>query len=116
MPWVYLDDHWDEHPKILEAFELDCQAPILFISGNTYCRRSGAKGLIPGPKVRGLLGWRPKAQKALVEAGLWHLVEPGKSIEVHDWEQWNHSEGQSASARNAAQVRWKREKEARGDA
>lgn len=110
MPWVYLDDHWDEHPKILDAFHIDPLSPLLFISGNTYCRRNGTEGLIPGPKVRGLLGWRPKSQRALLAVGLWH-EGPTHHIEVHDWGQWHKpAADRSASARNAAQVRWAREK------
>jgi hypothetical protein len=118
MPWVYLDDHWDEHPKMLSAYEIDLLAPTLFISGLAYVRRNNTDGLIPGPKVRGLLGWRAKSQRALVCAGLWREDGPGAAVTVHDWNDWNttseRKQDRSASARNAAQVRWskhRREKE-----
>lgn len=112
MPWVYLDDHWDEHPKILDIYELDPLAPLLFISGNTYCRRNATEGRIPGTKIKGLLGYRPKAHRALLAAGLWNKVGPGEAVEIHDWDQWNKAgEARSASARNAARIKWDRERE-----
>lgn len=116
MGWGFLDDHWDEHPKVLAAFELDSQAPLLFVSGMLYCRRAGQLGLIPAAKVRTLLGYRPKARAALVAVCLWHDAMGG-SVEVHDWEQWNRSaSARSSSARNAAQIRWARERDAQRNA
>lgn len=109
MAWVYLDDHWDEHPKFLAAYELDPQSVTLFIAGLAYCRRNATKGYIPGAKVTGLLGYRPKAKRALFSAELWHKVGPGDGVDVHDYDDWNRaSESRSASARNAAQARWSR--------
>jgi hypothetical protein len=119
MAWVYLDDHWDENPKLLAVFHADPQALVLFFAGITYCRRTASGGLIPVAKVRGLLGWRPRSQKVLETdygagnrpGALWHPVRGG-AIDVHDYDQWNHhAEERSASARNAAQVRWKRARE-----
>ena len=117
MAWVYLDDHWDEHPKVLDAYELDALAPLLFISGLAYCRRSGTDGRISGTKIKGLLGYRPKALRALLATELWHKVGPGDAVVIHDWHDWNRSaEERSASARNAAQVRWSRDRDAKRNA
>ena len=111
MAWVYLDDHFDEHPKLVGAYERDPHALIVFISGLAYCRRNDTDGLILGAKVRGLLGWRPKAQKALLDLELWHDAGNG-AVVVHDYEDWNRTSDQrSASARNAAQIRWAKERE-----
>ncbi len=119
MPWVYLDDHWDDHPKLLAVFGADPQALILFFSGLAYCRRSGSGGLIPAPKVRGLLAWRPKSQAVLQTdfgasekpGALWHPVMDSGAVEVHDYLDWNRgAEERSASARNAAQVRWAKDR------
>ena len=111
MGWVYLDDHFDEHHKVLAAGEMHPLAPWLFVCGLTYCRRSDARGLIPGAKVRTLTPlYKKAARDALVSIGLWDEVEGG-AIAVHDYGQWNRTnEERSASARNAAQVRWNREK------
>jgi hypothetical protein len=107
MPWVYLDDHFDEHPKVLDAYELDPQAITLFVAGLAYCRRSDSGGHIAATKVRALLGYRHKAERALVIAGLWEGELEGGAIKVHDYEQWNRAgQSRSASARNAARVRW----------
>ena len=107
MGWVYLDDHFDEHHKVLAAGELHPLDPWLFVCGLTYCRRSGSAGLIAGPKVRMLTPlFKKGARDALVQIGLWDEVAGG-AIQVHDYSQWNRTnEERSASARNAAQVRW----------
>ncbi len=105
MGWGFLDDHWDEHPKVLAAYEMEPLAPLLFVSGVLYCRRSGQPGVIPAAKVRSLLGYRPKARKALLAAELWH--DAMGVVEIHDWDQWNRkAAARTASARNAAAVRW----------
>ena len=109
MGWVYLDDHFDEHHKVLAAGDMDALAPWLFVCGLTYCRRSGSDGLIIGPKVRTLTPlYKKGARDALVQIGLWDDLGNG-DVEVHDYRQWNRTnEERSASARNAAQVRWKK--------
>lgn len=117
MGWVYLDDHFDEHHKVLAAGELHPLAPWLFVCGLTYCRRSKSKGLIPDAKVRTLTPlYRKGARDALVTVGLWETV-PQIGIEVHDYDEWNRTNDEkSASARNAAQVRWAKAKDATGNA
>lgn len=116
MTWVYLDDHFDENPKVLDVFEQDPQAIVLYIAGLAYCARNATDGHIPGTKISALLGYRVKAQRALLNAGLWHKEGPGLEIVVHDWEQWNRTAvRRSASARNAAQVRWANAKAMRTD-
>ena len=118
MGWVYLDDHFDEHHKVLAAGELHQLAPWLFVCGLTYCRRSASDGLIPGPKVRTLTPlYKKPARDALVMIGLWDEVDGCDAVEVHDYSQWNRTnEERSASARNAAQVRWNKAKESNANA
>jgi hypothetical protein len=108
MGWVYLDDHFDEHHKVLAAGELHPLAPWLFVCGLTYSRRAATGGLIPEAKVRTLTPlYKPGARAALVTVALWdHLPDIG--IQVHNYGEWNRTnEERSASARNAAQVRWR---------
>jgi hypothetical protein len=111
--WVYLDDHFDEHPKVLLAREAHRDAPWLFVAGLCYCRRGNTDGLIIAPQIPRLItGYSPKAALALMDAVLWDEAEDG-AVTVHDYSEWNRSsEAKSASARNAAQVRWAREREA----
>jgi hypothetical protein len=55
--------------------------------------------------------FRKKARDSLVKVGLWEEAGGGAII-VHDYAEWNRSnESKSASARNAAQVRWERERQ-----
>lgn len=111
MGWVYLDDHFDEHHKVLAVGEIHPLSPWLFVCGLTYCRRAATGGLISGPKVRTLTPlYKKAARDALVQIGLWDEI-PNVGIEVHDYRQWNRTnEERSASARNAAQVRWNKPK------
>jgi hypothetical protein len=117
MAWVYLDDHFDENVKVLHARELHRDAPWLYVCGLTYCRRSNTDGLIVGPQIPRLMtDYSAKAKKALIDAGLWDDAGQG-SVQVHDWHEWNRSsDAKSASARNAARVRWSRDKEVRRNA
>ena len=108
MPWCFLDDHLDEHPRVMAAEAKHPLAPWLFVKGLLYCRRAGLNGRIPAAKVAQL---QPKkARDALLAVGLWESAQTG-DIVVHDWAQWNvdKNPARSASARNAAQIRWARE-------
>lgn len=113
MPWVYIDDHFDEHPKVLAARDQHKDAPWLFVAGLCYSRRSNTDGLIIGPQVPRLITeYRKGARDALIDANLWDDCGEG-SISVHDYTDWNRtSAAKSASARNAAQVKWSRQKDA----
>lgn len=116
MGWVYLDDHFDEHHKVLAAGDLHPLAPWLFVCGLTYCRRSDTAGVIVDAKVRTLTPlYKKGARDALVTVGLWEALTFG--VQVHDYGVWNKSNSErSASARNAAQVRWSKIANANGNA
>ena len=113
MAWVYLDDHFDEHPKVLAARDIHRDAPWLFIAGLCFARRQARGGIIPTAQIPRLVtGYNRKALAALVDTGLWDETEVG--IQIHDYSEWNRmGEEKSASARNAAQIRWKRAREAK---
>lgn len=109
MPWVYIDDHFDEHPKALAARETHRDAPWLFVAGLCYARRSpAAEGHILAPQVPRLISrYQPAAKKALLAARLWD-EGPDDSIIIHDYNDWNRpAADRSASARNAAAARWR---------
>jgi hypothetical protein len=107
--FVYLDDHFDEHHKVLAAGDIHPLGPWLFVCGLTYCRRAGTSGLIVAAKVRTLTPlYKPGARDALIQVCLWDTVDDKGAVEVHNYSGWNRTnEERSASARNAAQVRWK---------
>jgi hypothetical protein len=54
MPWVRIDDHYDENPKIAQAGPL-CVA--LWLAGLAYCNRNLTDGFIPWGTARGLVSW-----------------------------------------------------------
>jgi len=110
MPWVRIDDHFDEHPKFLKAGPL---AMALWVAGLAYCNRNLTDGFIPLGKVAGLCSWtfldEPDAQgrsrvvkagitsgmsgddvdpeylaQRLVNAGLWEYLGP-EGYRVHDY-------------------------------
>jgi len=114
--WVYLDDHFDEHPKVLAARDLHRDAPWLFIAGLCFARRQAKGGVIPTTQIPRLVtSYSRKAMDALVDVGLWDVLDIG--VQIHDYAEWNRmGEEKSASARNAAQVRWQREREKKNDA
>lgn len=54
MPWVRVDDHFDEHPKHSLAGPL-CWA--LWLAGLAYCNRNLTDGFIPWAVARKLVSW-----------------------------------------------------------
>lgn len=107
MGWVYLDDHFDEHPKVLAARERHKDAPWLFISGLCFCRRSSPTGVILSAQIPRLVTrYQAAARVALIESGLWDETIGG--IVIHDYDDWNRpNDVRTASARNAARARWR---------
>jgi hypothetical protein len=54
MPWVRIDDHFDEHPKLAAAGPL---AWALWMAGLAYCNRNLTDGFIPFSTAHGLVSW-----------------------------------------------------------
>ena len=54
MPWVRIDDHFDEHPKLAAAGPL---AWALWFAGLAYCNRNLTDGFIPRNVALRLLDW-----------------------------------------------------------
>lgn len=84
MTWVRLDDHFHDHPKIVE---LSSDAYRAFIGGLCYCARHLTDGKIPQSAVRGL--GPKKATVELVSAGLWD--QNGSGVSVHDYLDYQYS-------------------------
>lgn len=115
MAWVYLDDHFPDHPKIALA---GGDAAWLFVCGLAYTRRNELGGRIPKPQVPRLSDRRKPLDLAakLVKVGLWEDVDDDFYL-VHDYDDWNRpEESRKAAARKAARVRWDKERNANADA
>ena len=88
MPFLLVDDGFDEHPKLED---LSDRAFRLHVSGLCYCARRLTDGLISEKAARGLCA-RLRAKKQhvseLVEAGLWVDYGPRGFI-VHDYLEHN---------------------------
>lgn len=79
MAWVLLDDHFNDHPKAVEAGPIACW---LFCCGLMYCRRHHTNGFIPHAAVS-TLGLQVKTQQSatkLVIARLWDAVDGGYRV------------------------------------
>jgi hypothetical protein len=55
MPWVRIDDHFDEHPKHAKAGPLGI---ALWLAGLAYCNRNLTNGNIPWAIAQKLLTWQ----------------------------------------------------------
>lgn len=104
MGWVYLDDRFPEHPKVVAAGD---EAGWMFTCGMAYVNRNGTGGIIPKAQVPRLTSWKNPAKVAerLVAAGLWH--DEGAHYRVHDYADWNRSAlERTEKAKKAAHARW----------
>lgn len=114
MAWIYVDDAFPDHPKVVEA---GGDAGWLWLCGMAYVKRYGTGGTIPKAQVPKLSDRRApqKLARRLVDAGLWH--DDGDAYRVHDYGDWNKpQESRSAAGRKAAKARWAREAHANGNA
>lgn len=108
MGWVYLDDAFTEHPKVIEA---GGDAGWLLVCAISYCNRNVTGGVIPKAKFRTLSDRKnvPKLIHKLLQVGLLHESENG--YEIHDYAQWQRSSNEERErrverAKKAAQARW----------
>jgi hypothetical protein len=106
MPWIRVDDHFNEHPKLAAVGPLGW---ALWMAGLAYCNRNLTDGFIPWSTAGGLVSWdylhgdtprrlyiggldsvyeegaveSDEIIELLVEAGLWSSVKGG--YQVHDY-------------------------------
>lgn len=104
MPWVYLDDHFDQHPKVVEA---GTDAAWMFVAGLCWVNRNLTAGRIPKNAVRLLTDKRPgPLVTRLLTVNLWE--EDGDAYRIHDYDRWNKTaKALSEKGRRAAEKRWK---------
>jgi hypothetical protein len=108
MPWVRIDDHAMEHPKVAG---LPDGAFRLWVAGLSYCQKYLTDGFISDVALRGLRAFTPKRRGELLAAGLWRDAQGG--ITVHDYLDWNDSRAHVLSSREQARERLKKHKEKR---
>lgn len=95
MSWVKLDDHFDDHPKVISAGPL---AMALHVAALCWCNRNLTDGLIPRGQVSRLIdtsefGINPHdLAKKLVVAVLWD--EDPDGFRIHDYLEFQPSREQ----------------------
>lgn len=90
MAWVKVDDHFPEHPKVLDVGPL---AEALWLRALCYANRYRTDGVIPAGFVRRMPDLDGSAEaERLVSAGLWDQSETGYII--HDYLEHQQSSGQ----------------------
>ncbi|HEX9565593.1 MAG TPA: DnaD domain protein [Gemmatimonadaceae bacterium] len=131
MPWVRLDDHFDQNPKIAQVGPLGL---ALWVTGLAYCNRNLTDGFIPWSVARTMVSWdwlditEPKnAERGyqiasasrtcgmrgddidsdyvialLVVAGLWDEVDGG--FQIHDYGDFQPTKAQVEAERAAKQA------------
>lgn len=96
MPWIKVDDGFDEHPKFLS---LPPEATAVWFHCLAYCNRNLTDGFIPEAKAA-LETFRclqhrkdaPNPVEALITAGLWERTEGG--YQFHDYLKYQPSRAQ----------------------
>lgn len=115
MGWVYLDDSFPEHAKIIAA---GGDAVLMWVYGLAFCNRRLTEGRIPKAFIPRLTDRRKPMELAakLVAVGLW--IDDGDHYRIHEYEKWNHSAAAKARAKKGADARWGKggKKDAQADA
>lgn len=93
VPWVKLDDHFAQHPKVAAAGPL---AMAMQVAGLSYCNRELTDGFIPRSVARTLIDCDPEAGitvtcqwiiDRLMSFEMWEAVEGGYRIhDYHDYQ------------------------------
>lgn len=102
MPWVRLDDHFDESPKIAAASD---SAFRLWTTALAYANRNLSDGFIPVLMLR-RLSTAPKPEKdaaELVRLRLWEVADGG--YQIHDFHEYQPSKEQVLSERESTRQR-----------
>ncbi len=96
MPWVRIDEHFADHPKVQQAGPL---ALALHVAALCYCNRFLTDGFVPEAKAKTLLDVPdPDATvRALVSVGLWEKAASG--YQIHDYLDYQPSKQSVTSER-----------------
>ena len=115
MAWVRIDDHFTEHPKLVQAGPLGVAMQIAALC---YANRHLTDGELPAnivarfmptvcydPETGEEITWRDVADR-LVEIGIWHKTDGGYLI--HDYLEYQPSKADVEAERAAARERMAR--------
>lgn len=103
MSWIYLDDGFADHPKILAITD---GALRLHIAALCYAGRHLTDGHVPAEVV----GRRISIADRLVKADLWD-VDPAGGWRIHDYLDYQRSSEQVRKDRAAATARQRRNRQ-----
>lgn len=127
MGWVKIDDHFNDHPKIVQAGPL---AMAMQVAGLCYCNRYLTDGFIPKSVAKKLLDFEGIALvwdhnemfgggqdvewsmvvDSLVENGIWEKAEGGWLI--HDYTEYQQPRERVLKEKEAAKERMKKNRNA----
>lgn len=139
MPWIKVDDHFDEHPKMAHVGPLGW---ALWLVGLAYCNRNLTDGFIPYITARRLVSWdflmprngseveqvwsvgintgmhgedvdTPLVIDMLIDAGLWEEVTGG--YRVHDYQEYQPSKADVVAERQKWAAKKRRGRMSPGD-
>jgi hypothetical protein len=115
MPWVKLDDHFADHPKILEAGPV---AGFVFIAGLCYANRHLTNGFIPTTAVTSLVKRNgvnvAQISQRLCSVGLWAETtkKETRGYQIHDYLEFQPSRASVIKARKTnakRQAAWRKQ-------
>ena len=110
-PWVRLDENAIDHPKFLA---LSDGAWRLWCEGECYCQKHLTDGRIHAAALKRFRYYsrtRVGELTAVLVAGkgpLWHPLDEGGDMQVHDYLDWNDASGDVVKARADARDRRKK--------
>lgn len=85
MPWIKVDDHYDEHRKFADAGPFGV---ALWLAGIAYCNRNLTDGYIPWGVARNLVSWEwlgaPDDGRALVNRAAYSYVDDRGEVDYED--------------------------------
>lgn len=105
MPWFRVDDDFALHPKAVAAGNA---ALGLWVRAGAYAAQYLTEGYVPAGMLS-VLGGKPKDARALVDAGLWLVVQGGWRF--HQWEERQPTKEQVEKDRADAAERQRRARE-----
>jgi hypothetical protein len=112
MSWAKLDDKFYTHPQVARMDHRMLPAVGLYCMALTWCADQLTDGFIPEHQVERLTGSVRRLKvtvellvEALVEAGLWEVVEGG--YQIHDYLAYNLDREAVLAERESARTRMK---------